>query len=438
MANSRLRYFGSRTLTAIGTIAALAITSLGAGATAQDKPTLTIVGAEHLHNNLTGKVVNGVNLLTKFEEEFGAQVKFVLSPAPELRDVVNRLGTLPQTEEDLIYTLDMEQNERYASFLSPLDDFMAEKPIAGFPEAWPSGFIEANTINDKLYVFPVRCGTFGLWFNKEIMAERGVSGAPTTPEELLEAARKMTFTRDNGQKVYGFAPRGTKYDTDNFAIIARMFGGELIGPDLSIQVNSAETVKAIKFLQSMYQEGLIPPNWPSMDGNAVDQFFKDGLAAMIPAGTGYRPRYSDGKSAVSGKAELGYLPLVAELQTADRTFSDSITFVWNIGILQGSTDKELAYDFVRYLARPDVQLDMATNENGVCSFTTLEELGKSNADWNTASAIMKQSRQPIPGFNNTNQARDLIGGAIQEIVVNNLDAQAALDDLARRLERLTR
>src|SRR6218665_3000959 len=137
MANSRLRYFGSRTLAAIGTIAALAITSLGAGAIAQDKPTLTIVGAEHLHNNLTGKVVNGVNLLTKFEEEFGAQVKFVLSPAPELRDVVNRLGTLAQTEEDLIYTLDMEQNERYASFLSPLDDFMAEKPIAGFPDAWP-------------------------------------------------------------------------------------------------------------------------------------------------------------------------------------------------------------------------------------------------------------------------------------------------------------
>lgn len=408
-------------------------------ATAQEP--LTIVSGQVHMDNLIGGGASGSkggNATLAFTEQTGSPVEFVTEAGTGLADARNRLGMQATTTEDIIYTLDMDTNARFTTFFEPLDPLMASNPIEGFPEGWPANFLKSNRVGDDLLLFPVRCGTFGLWYNEAILAERGVSGPPTTPEELLEVARKMTFTRDNGQKVYGFLARGGRLDTDDVANMVRMFGGDIITPDYEVAINQPEAVKGITLLQTMYREGIIPPNWSTMGGGELTQMFRDGYAAMSTGGTNYGPRFNNGTATVSGHAKLTYLPLAADKQTPDRKYSEGVIFTWNVGILKGSTQKELAYDFIRYIATPEVQRQMVANENGPCSLTILNEMAQTDPDMAITRDLMAVSRAPVPGHVNMAQIRDLVGETIQNVVVNNLDVQAELDVLAGRIERLLR
>lgn len=419
--------------------AMLVLAGFSADAGAQER-TLTVVGAEvHMRNlKAEGSSKGGVDVTKEFESKFSTKVNFVKEAAYGLNDALNRIGLLSRTNEDLIYILDMDANTRTGNFFAPLDPFLKASPIDNFPEAWPANFTRANRLNGQLRLFPVRCGTFGLWYNKAILAERGLSGPPKTPEELHEMARKLTFTRPNGQKVYGWVSRGGRLDTDDAANMVRMFGGDLITPDMNVAINLPPAVKGITMLRDMYREGLMPPNWASLGGSELTQLFNDAQVAMSTGGTTYGPRFNNGKTAVSGNAVLAHLPLSRELQTPEKPYSDSIIFTWNIGIVQGSSNKQMAYDFIKHLARPDVQREMVKNENGPCSLTMLDELAVDDPNMAITRDIMKVSRAPLPGHPRTPQVRDMIGETIQNIVVRNLDVQAELDSLADRLKRILR
>lgn len=412
---------------------------LASGVPAQER-TLTVLGTElHMVNlKAEGTAKGGVDVTKEFEAATGARINFVKETGPALNAALNRIGILSKSSEDLIYVLDMDLNSRSGGFFESLDPFLQSAPIDGFPGAWPANFMQANRINGHLRVFPVRCGTFGLWYNKALFAERGISGPPKTPEELHEIARKLTFTRPNGQKVYGFVSRGGRLDTDDVANMVRMFGGDLIAPNMEVVINKPEAVRGITMLRDMYREGLMPPNWASLGGSDLIQLFGDAQVAMSTGGTNYGPRFNNGRSAASGNAELTYLPLVKSLQTPEKPYSDSIIFTWNIGILQGAANKPLAYDFIRHLARLDVQREMARNENGPCSLTILDELAARDPAMAITRDLLKISRAPVPGHVRMPQARDMIGETIQNIVVKNLDVQRELDALADRLKRILR
>ena len=53
-----------------------------------------------------------------------------------------------------------------------------------------------------------------------------------------------------------------------------------------------------------------------------------------------------------------------------------------------------------------------------------------------AQQIFAISRPTVPAHPNMNQVRDIMGETVQNIVVNNLDAQAELDKAAARIKRL--
>ena len=378
--------------------AAIAIV-LTAGATAQDR-TLTVLGAEvHMVNlKAEGSAKGGVDVTKEFEKTSGARVNFVKETGPGLNTALNRIGVLSKTSEDLIYVLDMDVNGRSGGFFESLDPFLQSAPIDSFPGAWPATFMQANQINGHLRVFPVRCGTFGLWYNKAMFAERGVSGPPKTPEELHDIARKLTFTRPNGQKVYGFVSRGGRLDTDDVANMVRMFGGDLISPDMEVVINKPAAVRGITMLRDMYREGLMPPNWASLGGSELIQLFGDSQVAMSTGGTNYGPRFNNGRAAVSGNAELTYLPLVKDLQTPEKPYSDSIIFTWNIGILQGSPNKQLAYDFIRHLARADVQREMGATKTAPVASRSSTNWPSRTRPWRLRATFSKSRAHPFPAM----------------------------------------
>jgi multiple sugar transport system substrate-binding protein len=394
---------------------------------------LLVMGIESHQNNLRamGFAEGGVDTLDAFEAANGIKVQFSVNTGAALEEGLQRVGALARSEEDLIYVAQLSASPRIRSFLEPLDAYMAANPIASFPEQWSPGVVKAASIDGKLYLLPVRCGTFTLWSNSAILAERGIAAAPTTPEELYAAAKAATYTKPNGEQVFGFSTRGEKFgQSEDLAIIARMFGGNLVDADGKVVINSPEVVKAVEFLRRMFVEGIMPPNWVSAD---VGQMFRDERLAMAFGGGNYGSQLQGGGAAVAGKAVPSYPPLEASLKTADISYSPSVLWFWGIGIFKGSTDKDMAYNLIHHIGDPVVQQEMANNGNAPCTADALAKAAEKDEGMRMAADIMKISSPPLPAHPRINQVRDMLGIAVQDMIANGAPIQESLDKLAAEM-----
>jgi ABC-type glycerol-3-phosphate transport system substrate-binding protein len=316
----------------------MACTLLTAVALPTHAQEVLVMGLETHQNNLRamGFAEGGVDTLAPFEAETGAKVVFALNSGTALEEGLQRVGTLGQSQEDLIYVAQLTASPRIKAFLEPLDGYMAAKPITGYPQQWSPGVIKAASVDGQLYLLPVRCGTFTLWSNSEMLATRGIAAPPSTPEELYAAAKALTYTKDNGEQVFGFSTRGDKFaQSEDLTILARMFGGDLVDADGKVVINGPGVVKAVEFLRQLLVEGIMPPNWASLDGGAVNQMFRDERLGMVFGGGNYGSQLQGGDALVAGKAVPSYPPLEESLKTAELGYSRSVLWFWGHRHVQG-------------------------------------------------------------------------------------------------------
>src|SRR5262249_58921595 len=113
----------------------------------------------------------------------------------------------------------------------------------------------------RLYGIPMRATTTFLHWNRAVFEERGIGGPPKTIEEFAEIARKCTFTRPNGEKVYGFSVQGTKAEIFYPLLdLSRAWDGDFMTADYRVVCNEPPVVKALTLLRDLVKDGVMPPN----------------------------------------------------------------------------------------------------------------------------------------------------------------------------------
>ncbi len=85
---------------------------------------------------------------------------------------------------------------------APIDAYMTADDKA---DIYPD-LLAAVATNGQHYAWPLWVPPIGMYLNLDIFAERGVDPPSDdwTYEQFVEIAQKLTFTRSNGEKVYGF------------------------------------------------------------------------------------------------------------------------------------------------------------------------------------------------------------------------------------------
>lgn len=413
---------------------ALAMAAVVSGpALAQDK--LTVVGVNIHESSMRGiGVQGGVDALAAFEKSANAKVAVNVETGPGIMEALPRLGTLNRSAEDIIFVSQLMSSPRIAAFLTPLDSYMSASAIAGFPKDWVQPPIEAGTVDGKHYLVPLRCGVWIFWGNKTYFNNAGIKDAPKTPDQLYEAAKKTTFTKPSGEKVYGFAIRGISDQVSSgLATIGAMYGGSIVDAKGAIVVNAPPMVKAVEFLRKAYAEGLMPPNWTSVD---PDEMFRSGRLAMVVSNDNFTSRFEAADALGPGGTLPFHVPLVDTLRTASVDYAGSQSFYWGAGILKGSQNKQKAYDLIRYLAAPAAEADMMTNRNQPCRAATLATLGETVPANKVGVDTLAISRPPLPAHPRLSEANDAIAVAVQNIVVNGAPAQKTLDALAGELKAI--
>lgn len=182
---------------------------------------------------------------------------------------------------------------RYAKqgILSEITPYLSDEAKSDFYE---SAF-QVATVDGKVWAWPLWVTAISLFVNTDILAERGVEPPtmedPWTWDEFVEAAKQLTFTRDDGTQVYGFSS-SSKWGAVEYYPLMYIDGGRILSADGTQFVqNQPEGVSALDKLASLALEHKVtPPDFGTVDQAGVRAQFKDRqTVAMLMSTPGFIP-----------------------------------------------------------------------------------------------------------------------------------------------------
>ena len=231
-----------------------------------------------------------------------------------------------------------------ADLLEPLDSYLA---AAGIPMDKLVPTVKLAQKGGKTYAIPFQINARALFMNEKLFREAGVT-PPKNVEEMMAAIRKL---RKPDAQQFGYATI-SKPGAANLIYIEIMpivagFGGGFF-KDGKPSANAPETVAALKFLKTLYDDQLIPRG---MDTQTYRQLFVQGKVGMYATGAFFASVINAGNKDTYAALASQPLPL-----PSGRTMS--ITAF--LGVPKAAKNKDLAAKMLMRLLKEDMQAAIVT------------------------------------------------------------------------------
>jgi multiple sugar transport system substrate-binding protein len=228
-------------------------------------------------------------------------------------------------------------------------------PIPDWPDGWARSLVQPLLFGDQLSSLAWHDGPECLIYRSDLFAEPTRRAAflsqfgrelapPATWREFEETAR---FFTDRSADLYGtvFAafPDGhnTMYD---FALQVWSRGGELIDSDGIPQLTTTQAIAALEFYRRVVSDpALCHPLSPQLDSTQSGDAFLEGKVAMMANWFGFAARANRDGSSLAGKVAIAPIP------SAEGVPSVSLSVFWALAMGSGSPNKNLAWDFLRFV-----------------------------------------------------------------------------------------
>ena len=416
-------------------ITALLITTALVNATPVWAQTTLTIWGHAVHQQVAEGKRGGaeVNIAAEFEQQHGIKLQWETIAFSQMYDKILREINLSSSQADIVFVLSGWASPEVLNRFEPLDAYMAKVAIADFEDISPA-MVRTYRLDGSQRAIPYRHNPQILHYNKEIFAARGIDKAPETFEELLEVAKQTTFQRDDGAQVYGFAAD----QVEDFAIVIRAFGGDVVTPDLKIRVNEPQAVKAIQALKALFDARAMPPNFASLKAAELQTLMSQGLVVMSIFGDNYFARFNDPeKSQVAGKTWFAPIPPSSESTSGHFPTAAGI---WGMGIPKNgpADNRELAWKFMEFFARKDTQLKMAMNNNSPIRVSTYsDENYRKNVPYaDVVQKVLPYASPSFPAFSGSKEAERIFLEQVNAAILGRIGVQQALDQAAAGIERV--
>ena len=311
-----------------------------------------------------------------------------------------------------------------AGVLMPLDEWI-ERDGVDLDDFYPN-LLDAFRHEGKLYGLPKDYNTLGLFYNKDMLAEAGVS-PPKTWEELRDAAEKLT-DRDAGRYGLCLTP-----DMARWLPFLYQAGGEYLDAEgEALLVNSLEAREALDFYAGLVRDG-IATRPDQVGATWAGEAFGRGLVAMVLEGGWMIPSLRMGYSDL----EFGVVELPAHRARANLAFT--VAFV----IPRSTRNPEGAWQLMKYLAGRDgmeawTSLGMALPSRRSVAGQTVE--GPNAAHWQALEKGVEYAR-PWQFTYRFTKVLDRSNVALEAVFLDRMKVGEALSDMVEygnRVLSLTR
>jgi len=291
-------------------------------------------------------------IMDEFEAQNpGINVKLISGPYSATRDQIVT-GAATGTLSDVVGLDGAWVNDLVKQgAIAPLDGLIAS---TNYDASQVAAIIK---LDNKSYMFPVASFVYPIFINLDLFKAAGIEKLPTNRSEFLATARKLTNPEKNQ---YGWvlplsleAPNGAQNDVMSWVWAS----GKSMMKDGRPDVTNPDVISALKFIETMYKEGLISPgSFSKKEQDKVEEFVNGRVGMMVDTLAHINMIRDRNPSlnftvsdfpAVDGYTGLKGLPYAA----------------WGIGISEGSKNKKEAWKLVTYLMSPEVNSKLVSIAN---------------------------------------------------------------------------
>lgn len=299
-------------------------------------------------------------------------------------------------------------------------------------EAAIKGRFDANYLGNWIYeghnyMLPFYITKTLLFYNKPMFAKAGLAGPPTSFDEILAHAQKMT----SGEASTGFMT--LNFDWLYWPLFA-MNGVQLVTPDLKkTAFNTPKAVEVLDKLAKATQANAI--NKISWTGRWVEPngAFGAGNVGMLHA---HSPAYFffKGQGSWVTPETLGVAHMPGFYATPNSH---------GLGISKGSKNPELAWDFLKFVTDNGQAGELAERRKLVTGNIAVDKasLAKLEKEDPTVYAVLKtqlEHTDKMTGnwrFGNDSRVKEAFWPEVQSALLGRKDAKSALADAERRMSR---
>ncbi|MDW6024772.1 extracellular solute-binding protein [Mesorhizobium sp. BAC0120] len=371
------------------------------------------------------------DLLKDWKGANDADVSFTTFDSNPLQDRLFREAGLTETDYGVGYIVDNRPTSEIASLFDPLKDYLDRNAIEDFGDIAP-GLVEGMTVDGKLIGIPVRHATQGLFYNEALLEEAGISAPPTTLEELVEQAKKLTFTSKSGTPVTGMILAS---DLAVFPVMfARAFGGDFITRDFKLVPDPAALEQGVEVLRGMFEAGALPRSYATTKNDDQVTWIQQGRAAftVLPFARSAQLNNPE-QSKFPGKIKGIEFPGSSSI--AGSKPMSSVVEAWGMVIPRNAKDKNLAWSFIKEVSSKRVTLGMALNGNGSVRVSSYADpaLIEKNPLAKVEAKVLANARAAFPPFPEAARAQATM---LEEVQLAVLGRKPVKDAVASIIERV--
>jgi len=364
-----------------------------------------------------------------------ADIAWATFDSNPLQDRLFREASLASSDVGVAYLVNSRATPNAANVLLALDSYQSQAPVEDFADIAP-GLTEAMKFNGRLYAVPVRHATQALFYNEALLEERGISAPPRTIEELVDQARRLTYTASDGRPVVGMVLAS---DLSVFPVtFARAYGGDFIGPDFKLLPDEEAMTKALTTLRGMFEGGSLPRSYATTANEDQVTWIQQGRAAftVLPFARHAQLNRAD-QSRWPGRFKAIEFPVSEALRARGQQMS-SVTEFWAMCITNNARQKDLAWSFIREMSSKAVTLGAARNGNGPVRISTYSE-PTFTADQPLAAVeaqALARARVPLPAFPEAARAQSIFLEEVQSAVIGRKSVRDAVAAIGERVRPL--
>lgn len=355
----------------------------------------------------------------KFGQEKGVEMDVLTFPQSEVYQKQNLALSSKQGSPDII-SIDDTWMPILHPFLAPMQN--VDKTVA---EELVPAYREAFALNGVQYGLPVRLGGQAIFYRKDILEKAGINPASlTTWEAILSAVQKVNNPEN---KVYGWVGGYSEasYFMTNWLTILSGYGIDIMNADMTkFNFLNPQTKKATEVFIELTK--CTTPSILSYGYNEQIAAFQNGSAVM---GIVWTPRFqSINKAGLPYSGQFDVLPFNPIGDGGTKETAATRVNGWGLGINKYTLNRDLAEEFINYVASYDTQLHLAiANSNSPVVtkvFQTPEYIEAVPVAGKMASAISKGITRPM--HIRWAEMESIITRNLQKVIVGELSIDEAL------------
>ena len=308
-----------------------------------------------------------------------------------------------------------------AGFLHALEELDAEWVRTEHEVDFLPALVAANRYDGQTFGVSAFADVAGLWYRRDELDRRGLA-PPTTWSELRDMARALaSHARPHPVAIAGGSKGG---ETTAYCLIAFLAsnGAAVLGPE-GVELSSGATARALRFLRSLVDEGLMSVDVVGYDWNQPVRLLAERQAALILGGS-YEAQVLAETLGVAHR-EIWNQFAFTDVPAGPNGAPASVTGGMMFGVFKQAARPELAMRLLRRALAPDALAAIARRTGRIPGRRSAVELAAPDLPYLSQTAAMLEHAVNRPWLPSYPRVSAQLGTMLEAVLTGRLSPAVA-------------